>query len=200
MTKLGIRTILACLGVAAALTAMPASAQVLQRPTGVTPVTPALADITTQSRAEIARRVAGPNAAIRGTAWVTPMAPTFNNGQLVMTGSVIGGQMSWGREEIWFSENAWIVLDFRAAASTRYLIICDLSREVVTWSARIAAANGSLSGAGTQDLPVVWEAGKGVIMVPAGAARSVTVGLTSTRPAPHATRSRLRRCEVSTLG
>lgn len=199
MTKLGIRTILACLCAAAALAAS-ASAQVLQRPTGVTPVTPALAEITTQSRAEIARRLAGPNAAISGTAWVTPMAPTFNNGQLVMTGSVIGGQMSWGRDEIWFSENAWIVLDFRAAASTRYLIICDLSREVVTWSARIAAPNGSLSGAGTQDLPVVWESGKGVIMVPAGAARAVTVGLTSTRPAPHATRSRLRRCEVSTLG
>ena len=199
MTKLGIRTILACLGVAAALTAS-ASAQVLQRPTGVTPVTPALAEITTQSRAEIARRVAGPNAAISGTASVTPMAPTFNNGQLVMTASVMQGQMSWGRDEISFSENAWIALNFRAAASTRYLIICDLSREVVTWSARIAAPNGSLSGAGTQDLPVVWESGKGVIMVPAGAARSVTVGLTSTRPAPHATRSRLRRCEVSQLG
>jgi hypothetical protein len=119
---------------------------------------------------------------------------------LVMTGSVIGGQFSWGTDEIWFSENAWIVLNFQAAASARYLVICDLSREVVTWSARIAAPNGSLSGAGTQDLPVVWESGRGVIMVPAGPARSVSVGLTSTRPAPHATRSRLRRCEVSQLG
>ncbi len=200
MTKLSIRTALAFLCAAAALTAISASAQVLPRQTGVTPVTPTIGDITTQSRAEIARRIAGPNTAITSTAWVTPMAPTFNNGQLVMTASVIGGQMSWGTDEIWFSENAWVTLNFRAAASTRYLIICDLSRDVVTWSARIAATNGSLSGAGTQDLPVVWESGKGVIMVPAGAARAVTVGLTSTRPAPHATRSRLRRCEVSTLG
>jgi hypothetical protein len=72
-------------------------------------------------------------------------------------------------------------------------MICDLSREVVTWSARMGAANGSMTGAGTQDLPVVWEAGGGVIMAPAGAARSVSVGL-------HATRYRLRRCEVPQRG
>lgn len=199
MTKLSIRTTLACLS-AVALLALPASAQVLPRQQGVTPNAPALAEITTQSRTEIARRIAGPNTAITSTAWVTPMAPTFNNGQLVMTASVINGQMSWGTDEIWFSENAWVTLDFRAAANTRYLIICDLSREVVTWNARIAAPNGALSGAGTQDLSVVWESGRGVVMIPSGAARAVKVGFTSTRPAPHATRSRLRRCEVSTLG
>ena len=199
MSKLSIRTALAFV-CAAALAAMSASAQVLPRQQGITPNAPTIGEITTASRAEIARRIAGPNTAITSTAWVTPMAPTFNNGQLVMTAGVLNGQMSWGTDEIWFSENAWITLDFRAAASTRYLIICDLSREVVTWSARIAAPNGSLSGAGTQDLPVVWESNRGVIMIPAGAARSVKVGLTSTRPAPHATRSRLRRCEVSTLG
>lgn len=200
MTKLNIRTALAFLGAAVALLATPANSQSLPRQQGITPNTPALADLTTQTRADIARRIAGPNTAITSTAWVTPMAPTFNNGQLVMNGWVIDGQFSWGSDEIWFSENAWISLRFRAAASTRYLIICDLSREVVTWSARMGAADGSLTGAGTQDMPVVWESGRGVIMVPAGAARSVTVGLTTTRPAPHATRSRLRRCEVSTLG
>jgi len=199
MSKLSIRTALAFV-CAAALAAMSASAQVLPRQQGITPNAPTIGEITTASRAEIARRIAGPNTAITSTAWVTPMAPTFNNGQLVMTAGVLNGQMSWGTDEIWFSENAWITLDFRAAASTRYLIICDLSREVVTWSARIAVPNGSLSGAGTQDLPVVWESNRGVIMIPAGVARAVKVGLTSTRPAPHATRSRLRRCEVSTLG
>lgn len=202
MSKLSIRTALAFLCAAAAtFVALPASAQVIQQPGArITPVAPTVAEITTQSRAEIARRIAGPNTAITSTAWVTPMAPTFNNGQLVMTASVLNGGMSWGANEISFSENGWITLDFRAAANTRYLIICDLSREVVTWSARIASPSGALSGAGTQDLSVVWEAGRGVVMIPSGAARAVKVGFTSTRPAPHATQSRLRRCEVSTLG
>lgn len=200
MSKLSIRTALASLGAAIALLAIPASAQVLPRQQGVTPNAPTVGEITTASRAEIARRIAGPNTAITTTAWVTPMAPTYNNGQLVMTASVIGGQMGWLTDEIWFSENGWVMLDFRAAANTRYLVICDLSREIVTWSARLATPSGAMVGTGTQDLSVVWESNRGVVMIPAGAARAVKLGLTTTRPASHATRSRLRRCEVSTLG
>lgn len=200
MTKLSIRTTLAFLCVAAALSAAPAGAQQLQVPRqGITPNAPTIAEVTTQSRAEIVRRVLGIPAPIVSTAYVTPGAPVFNNGQMLLSAFTQDGHLSWSREEIWFRDNTWIHLTFPVVAGSRYFVICDLSGNHVTWSARIGA-DGRTSGAGTADLPLVWEYGKAVLLVPAGAARTVTVGLTATRPEPHATRAILRRCEVSRLG
>lgn len=196
MSKLSIRASFAYICAATVLFAMPVSAQQFQVPRqGVTPISPTVAEITTQSRAEIVRRVLGLPAPIMSTAFVTPGAPVFNNGQLVMTAYSERGLFSWGREEIWFRDNTWINLSFPAAASSRYFVICDLSGANVTWSARMG-----VDGATPVDLPLVWESGRAVLLVPAAPARTVTVGLTATRPEPHATRARLRRCEVSRLG
>jgi hypothetical protein len=195
MSKLSIRASLACICAATVLFAMPASAQQQLPRQGLTPISPTVAEITPQSRAEIARRVLGIPAPIISTAFVTPGAPVFNNGQLVMSAYSERGLFSWTREEIWFRDNTWINLSFPAAASSRYFVICDLSGANVTWSARMG-----VEGATPAALPLVWESGRAVLLVPAGAARTVTVGLTATRPEPHATRAVLRRCEVSRLG
>lgn len=200
MTKLSIRTTLAFFCVAAALATAPASAQQFQVPRqGVTPNAPTVAEVTTQSRAEIVRRVLGIPAPIISTAFVTPGAPVFNNGQMTMSAFTQDGHLSWSPQELWFRDNTWIHLSFPVVAGSRYFLICDLAGNHVTWSARIGA-NGSTTGAWAADLPLVWESGRAVLLIPAGAARTVTVGLTATRPEPHATRAILRRCEVSRLG
>jgi hypothetical protein len=123
----------------------------------------------------------------------------FNNGQMLLSASTQVGWLSWSREEIWFRDNTWIHVTFPVVASSRYFLICDLAGRNVTWSARLGE-NGMTHGANAVDLPLVWESGRAVLLIPAGPARTVTVGLTATRPEPHATRAILRRCEVSRLG
>lgn len=196
MSKLSIRATFACICGAMILFATPASAQLQQAPRqGITPISPTVAEITTQSRAEIVRRVLGIPAPILSTAWVTPAAPYFNNGQMRLSAFTQVGHLSWTPEEIWFRDNTWLNVTFPVLASSRYFVICDLSGRNVTWSARMGVEGGA-----TVDLPLVWESGRAVLLVPAGPARTVTVGLTATRPEPHATRATLRRCEVSRLG
>jgi hypothetical protein len=200
---------LGCALMAATLLVTAASAQPqLQTPvtpqpgpiTRVTPVTPSgapvLAPITPQLRADFARRALGATVAptITGTGWVTPQAPTYNAGELSLTGATSAGIFDWQPDSITIAARvARIDVAFRAAPRARYLVVCDLNQDGA-WQAQLSVAGGAQVA-----IPVVWDSGRALMVVPsADGARAMRLSFSTLRNNgdPLAV---FRRCEVSQL-
>lgn len=211
MGKLRIRYVFGCAALAAALIGAAQAQPQLQTPvtpqpgpiTRVTPVTPSTAPtpspITPQVRSDFARRVLGGTPTITGTAWVTPQAPTYNGGELSLTGATSAGIFDWQPDSITIAARvARLDIAFRAAPRARYLVICDLNQDGA-WQAQMTTSGSALTGPLTP-VSIVWDSGRALMIVPsADAARPIRLSFSTLRNNgdPLAV---LRRCEVSQLG
>jgi len=176
------------------------------RPTpALPPALPALSPVTPQLRSQAALRLIGkvPGLAptVTGTVAVTPQTPASASGEVYLSA---GGNIAWFsgsspqiRVQGWLGP-AGVSVSFRAAASTRYLMICDLNR--ANWTVRLLGVDEDPYRG--RDMPLTWEGERLVFLV---AARSragemtMQLGALERQDPTQELEGVLRRCEVSAI-